>query len=91
MRKIMLVVASVVALGAATMTTGALGADQPLGSPGLNQHFAFRHGYYIGPGYVAVTDWASWYHREHFNDDCWDGRRWVLTQFGWSWQACFWP
>jgi len=88
MRKTMRVVGSAVALGAASMTTGALGADQP----GLNHRFASHHGhfvhYFVGP--VPGT-YAWWYHHEHYNDDCWDGRRWVLTPFGWSWQACVWP
>jgi hypothetical protein len=36
--------------------------------------------------------YAWWYAHEHYNDDCWDGRRWVLgTRFGWTWQACVWP
>jgi hypothetical protein len=86
MRHVNRVVASAVVLGAATMTTGALGADQPLDRPGLNHRFSHRNDYY-----VAMTGWAWWYHREHYNDDCWDGRRWVLTRYGWSWQACFWP
>jgi hypothetical protein len=93
MRKIILVVASAVALGAATMTTGALGADQPgfVGRPGLNHHFAYHHGHfaeYFGP---LPGTYAWWYDHEHYNDDCWDGRRWVLTRFGWSWEACVWP
>jgi hypothetical protein len=71
MRKTILVVASAVALSAAT---GALA-----GQPGSYHRLAFRHG------------WAWWYDHEHYNDDCWDGRRWVLTPFGWSWQACVWP
>lgn len=91
MRKIILVVASAVALSAATMTTVALGADRPLYGPEFDHGFAFRHGRYFGPGFVAVTGWASWYDREHYNDDCWDGRRWGLTRFGWSWQRCVWP
>jgi len=77
MRKIILV-ASAVALGAATMTTGALGADLPgfVARPGLNYHFAYHH-----------SQFSAWY-----DDGCWDGRRWVLgTRRGWTWQACVWP
>jgi hypothetical protein len=89
MRKIILVVASAVALDAATMTTGALSADQPRFG---NHRFAYHHGHfaqYVGP--VPGT-YAWWYAHEHDNDDCWDGRRWVLgTRFGWTWQACVWP
>jgi hypothetical protein len=91
MRKIILVVASAVALGAATMTSGALGADQPLGRPGLNHRFLYHHGHfvhYVGP---LPGTYAWWYDHEHYNDDCWDGRRWVVTPFGWRWQACVWP
>ena len=106
MRKIILVVASAVALGTATMTTGALGADQPgfVGRPGPNHRLAYQcfgtapgtlayhHGHFdpcFGP--VPGT-YASWYAHEHRNDDCWDGRRWVLgTRLGWTWQACVWP
>jgi len=78
MRKIILVVASAVALGAATMTTGALGADLPgfVTRPGLNYHFAYHH-----------SQFSAWY-----DDGCWDGRRWVLgTRRGWTWQACVCP
>jgi hypothetical protein len=103
MRKIILFVASAVALGPVTMTTGALGADQLgfVGRPGLNHRFAYQcpgtvpgalayhHGHFdpcFGP--VPGT-YASWYAHEHRNDDCWDGRRWVLgTRLGWTWEAC---
>jgi hypothetical protein len=95
MRKIILVVASAVALGAATMTTGALGADQPgfVGRPGLNHHFAYRYGHYLHDHYFGPVPgtYAWWYDHEHYNDNCWDGRQWVLTPFGWGWQACVWP
>ena len=93
MRTIIRVVGTAVALGAASMTTGALGADQPgfVSRPGLNHRFAYHHGHfahYIGP---TPGTYAWWYDHEHYNDDCWDGRRWVLTPYGWSWQACIWP
>jgi hypothetical protein len=91
MRKIILLVASAVALGAATMTTGALGADQPgfVGRPGLNHRLAYHHGHfdpYFGP---PPGTYAWWYAHEHADDDCFGGRRWVLgTRLGWTWEAC---
>ena len=103
MRKLILVVASAVALAAATMTTGALGANQPgfVGRPGLNHRIAYRcfgsvpgtlayhHGHFdpcFGP--VPGT-YAWWYAHEHYDDDCFGGRRWVLgTRLGWTWEAC---
>lgn len=94
MRKIIL--ASAVALGVAAMMTSALAAVKVRPAAA---HFATTLCRYpsfapatchqfLGPsfGFFAVA-WGPWW----YDDDCWDGLRWVLTPRGWSWQACIWP
>ncbi|HEY2532554.1 MAG TPA: hypothetical protein VGJ20_32245 [Xanthobacteraceae bacterium] len=104
MRKIILVVASTVALGTATMTTSALaahsatkvrpaahfGTDLCRRYPGLAPTGTCRR---FGLFAAAAGPWwvgTWWAGPWWYHEDCLDGLRWVLTPSGWSWQACVW-